>query len=389
MSHNPTNANTPATTDLEAKLLLLESDLTTRIIHIELTLGMNITDINAETSRQLTQYEAIQLEFKLNDTNNQLINISQKIEILELEFATNITNYQFELKKFEMVQEMHQANFQELSNAVHDNTLNVSNLMKLYVEEQNKVNNLSFFIEGLDLDVNMNFVSVQNFTVELSKIYGDIQRETFINEMHDLAISNLNTNNSVLANMTLSQESRIAQLEIFRATDYDAIQLSEVKITELADNLTQVSSVTRIHRDSILEITTSVMKLESEIIAQNTSILDIRDRINQIELNVDDDRSARQIQDLRLATVEINVMTQNNSLLNHSSRLEELESDSVRDQYTITNHTLRILQLELLTNETQSKVTDIGTNLTKLLGNAMSCVMGIQTMSFLNRSDKN
>ena len=376
MSHNPTNVvNTPATTDLEAKLLLLQSDLTTRIIDIELTLGMNITDINEETSRHLTQYEAIQLEFRLNDTNNQLINISQKIEILELEFATNITNYQSVLKKFEMEQEMHQANFLELSNAVYDNTRNVSNLMKLYVEEQNKVNNLSFIIAGLDLDVNMKFVSVQNFTVELSKVYADIQRETFINEMHDLAISNLNTNNSVLANMTLAQESRIAQLEIFRATDNAAIQLSEDKVTELADKLAQVSSVTRIHSDSILEITTSVMKLESETIAQNTSILDIRDRINQIELNVDDDRSARQIQDSRLVTVEMNIMTQNNSLLNHSSRLEELESDSVRDQYTIANHTLRIVQLELLTNETQSEVIDIGTNLTKLLGKVISCVM--------------
>ena len=371
MSHNPTNANTPATTDLEAKLLILESDLTTRIIDIELTLGMNITDINEETSSHLTQYEAIQLEFKLNDTNNQLINISQKIEILELEFATNITNYQTELKKFEMEQEIHQANFLELSNAVYDNTLNVSNLMKLYVEEQNKVTNLSFIIEGLDLDNKIKLVSMQNFTVELSKLYADIQREMFINEMHDLAISNLNTNNSVLANMTLAQESRIAQLEKFRATYNDAIQLSEVKITELADNMTQVSSVTKFHSGSILEITANVIELESEAIAQNASISDIRDRVTQIELNVDDDRSARQIQDSRLTNVEINIMKQNNSLLNHSSRLEQLESDAVRDQYIIANHTFRIVQIELLTSKTQTEIKDIGTNLNKLLGNVL------------------
>ena len=373
MSHNPTDASTSATTstnDLEAKLLLLESDLTTRIIDIELTLGMNITDMAEETSRQLTQYEAFRFELELNDTNNQLLNISQRIEILELELATNIMN-EFQLKNFEMEQEMHQYDFQELSNAVQNITLNVSNLMKLYGEEQNIVNNLSLIKKGFDLDVNMKFVSVQNFTAEMNKIYADIQRETFINEMHDLAISNLDINNSALANITLAQESRIAQLEKFRATDYDAIQLSEVKITELAENLTQVYSVTKNHSDSILKITANVIKLESEAITQNATISNIRGRVTQIELNVDDDRSARQIQDSRLTNVEINIITQNNSLLNHSSRLEQLESDAVRDQYIIANHTFRIVQIELLTSETQSEMKDIGTKLNKLLGNVI------------------
>ena len=252
-----------------------------------------------------------------------------------------------------------------MSIAINENANNLTKFETNWEEEKSGLQNLSSVIEGLDLDANTEFVSMQNFTTELRNIYDDIQREKFINEEHDLAISKLEANRNFLTHVTQNHTSRIAQLELYRDTDHSAIKLNEVKIKEL----TSENLVIKAHGNSILAVTNSLLDLEADTHAQNASLFVQSNKLTQLELDRTDDRDLIQSQESRLALVEIEVMSQNTTLQNQSSRIEELESNTIRDQDIIANYSLRLSELERLTKETRNEMIDYGTKLTKLTGN--------------------
>ena len=105
-------------------------------------------------------------------------------------------------------QELHETELQEMSIAIYENTNNLTKFEINLEEAKSWLQNLSSIIEGLDLDANTDFVSMQNFTTELRNIYDDIQREKYINEEHDIALSQLEVNRNFLINITQNHTHR-------------------------------------------------------------------------------------------------------------------------------------------------------------------------------------
>ena len=373
-------------------------DVRTKLDSIETNIGAYIANIE-ENSMKLAKVET---ELAINKTNDEidLQDIRHRVGILEsyqnhdraefqemdsrlgtleLEYDTYTQSIKNNSKmlaelgidvwKTKPEQELHETELQEMSIAIYENTNNLTKFEINLEEAKSGLQNLSSIIEGLDLDANTDFVSMQNFTTELRNIYDDIQREKYINEEHDIALSQLEVNRNFLINITQNHTSRIAQLELYRDTDYSTIKLNEVRIAELADNLTSENSVIKSHNDDILAVRNSLLDLEADIRAQNASLLVHVDRLAQLELDRADDRNVLQSQDSRLSFVETNIMSLNVTLQNHSSRIEELDSDTTCNQNIIANHTVRLSQLEVLADETQNKLLDYGTILTKQTGN--------------------
>ena len=396
----PNNTNNPLL-DISHRIGILEAyqtqdragffDVRTKLDSIETNIeenSMKLAKVETELATNKTNYDLdLQdirhrvgiLESYQNQDRAEFREMDSRLGISEQELDTYTQSIKNNSKmlselttdvwKIKTEQALHQTELQEMNIAINENANNLTKFETNLEEEKSGLQNLSSIIEGLDLNANTEFVSMQNFTTELRNIYDDIQREKFINEEHDLAISKLDANGNFLTNVTQNHTSRIVQLELYRDTDHSAIKLNQGKIEELVDNLTSENLVIKAHGDSILAVTNSLLDLEADTHAQNASLFVQMNSLTQLELDRTDDRDLIQSQDSRLAFVEIEVMSQNTTLQNHSSRIEELESDTIRDQDIIANYSLRLSELERLTKETRNEMIDYGTKLTKLTGN--------------------
>ena len=373
--------------DVRTKLDIIETNVGAFIANIEEN-SMKLAKVETELATNKTnndldlqdmRHRVGILESYQNQDRAEFREMDSRLGILELELDTITQSIKNDSKMLSELttdvwnikteQALYQTELQGMSIAINENANNLTKFETTWEEEKSGLQNLSSVIEGLDLDAYTEFVSMQNFTFELRNIDDDIQREKFINEEHDLAISKLEANGNFLTHVTQNHTSRIAQLELYRDTDHSAIKLNEVKIKELVDNLTSENLVIKAQGYSILAVTNSLLNLEADTHAQNASLFVQSNKLTQLELDRTDDRDLIQSQESRLSFVEIEVMSQNTTLQNHSSRIEELESDTIRDQDIIANYSLRLSELERLTKEARNEMIDYGTKLTKLTGN--------------------